>query len=137
MSSKTSSLLHSGLAKGEIGSVIVIGAGLVGCELAEAFGALWGAEVTLIEAKQIPLPELLDVETGGIVAQALADNDVRLLTGAPVERIEADDEGVRVTVKGSELEADLAVVATGVKPSVRLAEDAGIAIGPDRRDCGR
>jgi NADPH-dependent 2,4-dienoyl-CoA reductase/sulfur reductase-like enzyme/rhodanese-related sulfurtransferase len=123
-------LLHSGLVKGEVRSVIVIGAGLVGCELAEAFGALWGAQVTLIEAKPIPLPELLDVETGGIVAQALADNDVQLLTGALVERIDADDEGVRVTVKGNQLEADLAVVAIGVKPSVRLAEDGGVAIGP-------
>ncbi len=52
--------LHNGLAKGEIGSVIIVGAGLVGCELAEAFGALWGAEVTLIEAADSPLPGVLD-----------------------------------------------------------------------------
>jgi len=102
----------------------------VGCELAEAFGALWDAEVTLIEAKGTPLPELLDLETGDIVAQALIDNDVRLLTGAPVERIEADDDGVRITVKGKELEADLAVVAAGVEPAVDLARKAGVAIGP-------
>ncbi len=123
-------LLHGGLVKGEIGSVIIIGAGLVGCELAEAFGALWGAEVTLVEAKSAPLPELLDVETGGIVEQAFADNDVRFIKGAPVDRIEADDDGVRVTVEGERLTADLAVVAAGVKPAVQLARDAGLAIGP-------
>ena len=56
--------LKIGLMRGEIGEVAVIGAGLVGCEVAEAFASLWGADVTLIEAAPTPLPEILDSELG-------------------------------------------------------------------------
>ena len=56
--------LLEGLRRGQIGRVAVVGAGLVGCELAEAFTSLWGAEVTLVEAGSTPLPELLDPEVG-------------------------------------------------------------------------
>ena len=58
--------------RGKIGSAVVIGAGFLGCELAEAFTALWGAEVTLLEAAPSPLPGLLDPETGAIVARDAA-----------------------------------------------------------------
>ena len=56
--------LKMGLMRGEIDHVAVVGAGLVGCELAEAFHSLWGADVTLIEAAAHPLPEILDPELG-------------------------------------------------------------------------
>ena len=46
--------LKIGLMQGEIDHVAVVGAGLVGVELAEAFHSLWGAEVTLIEAAPRP-----------------------------------------------------------------------------------
>ena len=121
--------LHNGLAKGEIESVIIVGAGLVGCELAEAFGALWGAEVTLVEAAESPLPGVLDRETAGIVSHALRENDVHLHTRSPVERIEASDGGVAVVAGGESLEADCAVVATGVEPVVELARTVDITIG--------
>jgi NADPH-dependent 2,4-dienoyl-CoA reductase/sulfur reductase-like enzyme/rhodanese-related sulfurtransferase len=123
--------LHQGLAKGEIASVIIIGAGLVGCELAEAFGALWGADVTLIEAAETPLPGVLGPETAGIVSQALRDNDVRLHMGAPVERVEARDDGVTVTAGGRSFKADIAVVAIGVVPVTELARQAGVELGPN------
>ena len=57
--------LHQGLATGKIGHAVIIGAGFLGCELAEAFTSLWGAEVTLLEAAAAPLPALLDPEVGG------------------------------------------------------------------------
>ena len=40
--------LKQGLARGELGRVAIVEAGLVGCELAEAFRSLWGAEVILL-----------------------------------------------------------------------------------------
>ena len=123
--------LHDGLARGTIGRAVIVGAGLVGCELAEAFTAMWGAEVVLVEAGATPLPELLDPETAGHVAKALADEDVELRMGAPVESIEADDEGVTVNIAGGEpVTGDVAVVAVGVTPATELAVAAGCRLGP-------
>ena len=122
--------LKIGLMRGEIGEVAVIGAGLVGCEVAEAFASLWGADVTLIEAAPIPLPEILDPELGMAVARHLESQDVKVLTRCPVDRFEPDDEGVTVHAGGREIRADVAVVAVGVRPRVDLAREAGISLGP-------
>jgi NADPH-dependent 2,4-dienoyl-CoA reductase/sulfur reductase-like enzyme/rhodanese-related sulfurtransferase len=122
--------LKIGLMRGEIGEVAVIGAGLVGCEVAEAFASLWGADVTLIEAAPTPLPEILDSELGTVVTKHLESHDVKVVTGSPVERFEPDDEGVTIHAGGSEIRADVVVVAVGVRPRVDLAEAAGISLGP-------
>ena len=122
--------LKIGLMRGEIGEVAVIGAGLVGCEVAEAFASLWGADVTLIEAAPTPLPEILDPELGAVVAKHLESQDVEVMTGCPVEGFEPDDEGVTVHAGGREIRVDVAVVAVGVRPQVDLAQTAGISLGP-------
>ncbi len=122
--------LHGALARGELGSVAVVGAGLVGCELAEAFRALWGAEVTLIEAAPHPLPTVLDAEAAALVARVLEHNGVSLHLGAPVDGIEAGPEAVTVRTSGGHVTADFAVVAAGVVPAAGLAVAAGAALGP-------
>jgi len=121
--------LKDGLIRGEIGRVAVVGAGLVGIELAEAFRTLWGAEVALIEAAAHPLPQLLDPEVAALVGAELARQGVVLRCGTPVEGIEAGDGGVVVRCAGAAVEADAVVVAIGVEPEVRLARSAGIALG--------
>lgn len=122
--------LKQGLMRGEIGEVAVVGAGLVGCELAEAFASLWGADVTLIEAGTTPLPELLEPELGAAVARHLEDNDVRVLTNAPVNRILPSDDGVQVETAAETVSADVVVLAVGVEPNVKLAAVAGAKLGP-------
>jgi len=124
--------LKIGLMQGEIDHVAVVGAGLVGCELAEAFRSLWGADVTLIEAGLTPLPEILDPELGAVVARHLEKNGVRLLTAAPVSEIVADEGGVAVAAGGETVRADAVVVAVGVVPQVALAVAAGAELGPTR-----
>jgi NADPH-dependent 2,4-dienoyl-CoA reductase/sulfur reductase-like enzyme len=122
--------LFGGLTGGRIGRVVVVGSGLVGCELAEAFRALWGVDVTVVEATPAPLPGMLDVELGGTVAVALARAGVILAAGAPVTAVEADERGARVSAGGRLIEADQVVVAVGVEPETGLARQAGIALGP-------
>jgi len=121
--------LKIGLMRGEIDSVAVVGAGLVGCELAEAFHGLWGADVTLVEAADQPLPQILDPEVGSAVARHLADSGVRMLTGTPVSAITADDEGVEIRVGDQRVRTDVAVVAIGVRPATELAQAAGVELG--------
>lgn len=124
--------LKIGLMRGEIDHVAVVGAGLVGVELAEAFHSLWGADVTLIEAANTPLPEILDPELGEVVARHLETNDVRVLTGSAVAHINADDDGVTATVGGETVHADALVIAVGVEPRVELAKSASAELGPTR-----
>ncbi len=124
--------LKIGLMQGAIEHVAVVGAGLVGCELAEAFHSLWGADVTVIESAATPLPELLDPELGTVVARHLEANDVTVVAGCPVSEIAAADDGVAITAGDTTVEADAVVVAIGVTPRVELATAAGAQLGPTR-----
>mgnify|MGYP001826282425 CR=1 FL=1 len=124
--------LKIGLMQGEIDHVAVVGAGLVGVELAEAFHSLWGADVTLIEAAATPLPEILDPELGEVVVRHLEANEVRVLTRSPVSEIVPDDDGVTVKAGSAEVRADAVVVAVGVVPQVDLAREAGAKLGSSR-----
>jgi NADPH-dependent 2,4-dienoyl-CoA reductase/sulfur reductase-like enzyme/rhodanese-related sulfurtransferase len=124
--------LKIGLMQGEIDHVAVVGAGLVGVELAEAFHSLWGADVTLIESAATPLPEILDPELGEVVARHLAENGVRLLMRSAVAEIIADDDGVTMTAGDDVIRADAVVVAVGVDPQVEIAKAAGAELGVTR-----
>jgi NADPH-dependent 2,4-dienoyl-CoA reductase/sulfur reductase-like enzyme/rhodanese-related sulfurtransferase len=124
--------LRIGLMQGEIDHVAVVGAGLVGVELAEAFHSLWGADVTLIESAATPLPEILDPEIGEVVARHLEKNGVRVLTRSAAADIAADGEGVTVNAGGEAVRADAVVVAIGVVPQTELAVSAGAELGPTR-----
>jgi NADPH-dependent 2,4-dienoyl-CoA reductase/sulfur reductase-like enzyme/rhodanese-related sulfurtransferase len=121
--------VHAALGKGQISSVVIVGAGLVGCELSEAFHVLWGVEVSLLEAAGAPLAGFLDPEIGAVVAAALRRNGVDLRAGAAVSAISAEDDRAEVTAAGERFAADLVLVATGVEPQVDLARSAGIALG--------
>ncbi len=122
--------LHEGLRQGKLSRVLVVGGGPVGCELCEAFRALWGVDVTLLEAAVAPLPGLVDAELGAVVASALRRNGVDVRTDAPVEAIEAEEERVSAVTAGGRHDADLAIVAIGVDPEVELGRAAGVALGP-------
>jgi NADPH-dependent 2,4-dienoyl-CoA reductase/sulfur reductase-like enzyme/rhodanese-related sulfurtransferase len=121
--------LKQALARGELDRVAILGAGLVGCELAEAFRALWGAEVVLIEATAAPLPGMLDPDVGTCVARHLEANGVELRLGEAATGIETDEDGVSVVLGNRTERAQAAVVAIGVEPATALAREAGVELG--------
>jgi NADPH-dependent 2,4-dienoyl-CoA reductase/sulfur reductase-like enzyme/rhodanese-related sulfurtransferase len=121
--------LHTALGRGEISRVVIAGAGLVGCELAEAFRALWGVEVTLLEATCSPLSGILDPEIGAVVAATLRRNGVDLRTDAAVDAIAVESDRTDVTAGGDHFAADVVLVAVGVEPEVDLARSAGVTLG--------
>lgn len=106
-------------------SAVVIGAGFIGLEMAENL-VHQGLAVTVVEATPQVLPPL-DPELAVLVADALTERGVTVLTGTGVSSIEAST----VTLAdGRVLAADLVVGAIGVRPDVRLASEAGLVIGP-------
>lgn len=111
---------------------VVAGAGLLGLEAAGALREL-GLDVELVEFADRPLPLQIDAGGGTILRRYLEEMKLGLHFSVGISSINADnDEGVKsVTLSdGSELNADLVVFATGVRPSDKLAREAGLDIGP-------
>lgn len=122
-------LLSSGQGK----KAVIVGAGLIGLEMAEAFLAQ-GLEVTIIEAMDWVLPTLLDFEVAAYVEKHLQAKGVELVLGQRVIGFEGDANGWvrRVTTENTVIEASLVLLAIGTKPNTQLAEAAGLVIGSTR-----
>jgi NADPH-dependent 2,4-dienoyl-CoA reductase/sulfur reductase-like enzyme/rhodanese-related sulfurtransferase len=111
----------------------IIGAGLIGMEMAEAFRTK-GMSVTVIEMLDWPLPALLDEEMASIVSRHVDDQGVRLILSQKAQRFEGT-QGGRVKKLATDAEAidcDIALVSIGVRPETSLAAQAGLEIGPTR-----
>jgi len=110
-------------------SAVVVGAGYIGLEMAEAFVDR-GMRVTMIEmAPQVMAT--LDSDMAAHVQDAAEGRGVRVVLGAGVEEIVLDEGGAPVAVRtaGETFEADHVVLGVGSEPVVGLAEDAGLEIG--------
>jgi NADPH-dependent 2,4-dienoyl-CoA reductase/sulfur reductase-like enzyme/rhodanese-related sulfurtransferase len=114
----------------KVDKAVIIGAGLIGLEMAEALVSQ-GLEVTVVEALDRVLPTLLDFEVSTYLDKHLKEKGVKRLFGQKVSGFEGDEKGWvnKVLIGDKALEADLALVAIGVRPNVGLAKDAGLSIG--------
>jgi len=106
--------------------VVVIGGGFIGLEACEALREL-KLDVTLIEALERVAPTMLDPEMSRLVLAHLKEKGVKVLLSTRVEKIV--ENGVLKLYAGKEIEADFAVVATGIRPNSELASNAGLSIG--------
>ena len=97
-------------------SMVVLGGGPVGAELAQAWSTM-GTEVALIEGEERLLPRE-EPFAGEGVAEAMRDrHGVDVRTGARAERVEAAGAGIAVTLDdGGRLEAEQLLVAVGRRP---------------------
>ena len=118
--------------------LIVLGAGPVGCELAQIYAA-FGSQVTLLEAEPHVLPGEATF-TGEILGDALRRTGVDLRLGSPVVKAETLDSGLALTLAdGTRIEADRVLLATGRQPRVSgiglevLGIPAGEALPLDER----
>ncbi|MBB5852703.1 NAD(P)/FAD-dependent oxidoreductase [Amycolatopsis umgeniensis] len=119
--------LKQGLAAGP-GSVVVIGAGFIGAEVASACRLL-GHDVTVIEAMPVPLAPVIGPEMGTVCAGLHAEGDVRLIAGVPVAGFAGADRvtGVRLA-DGREIPADLVVAGVGARPATEWLTGSGLAV---------
>lgn len=118
------------LERNEIDSIAIVGAGFIGLELVEAFKGMWGCKVDLIEGFDQVLAQTLDPEMAALVQKHLEDQGVRLHLGCLCESFEdAGDKLIIHTSKGP-IETEHAICAVGFSPNSKLAEQAGLELGP-------
>ncbi|MBA2415198.1 MAG: NAD(P)/FAD-dependent oxidoreductase [Geodermatophilaceae bacterium] len=108
------------------GSLVIIGGGVVGCELATAWRAL-GAEVTVLEVAEGLLAGN-EPFAGELVAAALRDSGVDVRTGASISEVRRDGDGpTTVVTDDGEITAEVLLVAAGRRAGT---DDVGLdAIG--------
>ncbi len=115
--------------EGKVKNAVVVGGGLIGMETCEAL-ELAGLKVTVVEM----MPQILlflDPELAKLVENHVNSKAAKVITSnAVTEFVGKAGKLAAVRLKdGSELAAELAVVAVGVRPNTRLAEQAGLEVG--------
>ena len=114
---------------GQQGRAVVIGGGLLGLEAAHGL-SLRGMAVTVIHLMPTLMERQLDEAAGWLLKAELERRGQVILTGADTAEIMAKDghvAGVRLK-DGSEIPADIVVMAVGIRPATALAKSAGLEV---------
>lgn len=110
------------------GSIVIVGAGFIGAEVAAA-ARQRGCPVTLLELASVPLGHAVGEQIGGVYAQLHRDQGVDLRTGVGVAAFNGPDRVWEViTTDKQTIPADLVVVGVGMEPRTGLAERAGLTV---------
>jgi dihydrolipoamide dehydrogenase len=106
-------------------SIVIVGAGAVGCEFADVFSA-FGSQVTLVEVMPNILP-VEDADSSKEVERAFKKRKIDVLTGAKISNVKVAKDSVSMTIEAGgekkDVKADVVLVAAGRAPNV---EDIGL-----------
>lgn len=119
--------IKSALAQGKARDVVIVGGGILGVEITQNLVEK-GCRVTIVERRPQPL-QILDVEMAALVEHHLESKGVRMLTETTVQEFQGDGKVRQVVTDKGTIPADLVILAIGFRPNVKLAENAGLAIG--------
>lgn len=104
------------MSKEENKKIAIIGAGFIGLEAAEA-AKHRGKEVTVIQLQDRVLQEVFDKDITDLLEEELRKNGVNLLLSETVTELIGDGKVSKVKTNKREIEADIVILATGVKPN--------------------
>jgi NADPH-dependent 2,4-dienoyl-CoA reductase/sulfur reductase-like enzyme len=107
---------------------VIIGMGYIALEMCEALRAN-DIDVDMVKPRPSFIP-WMNGELAEMVIEEVEKNNVRIHPGHEIRGIERHDRGLRVICSGINMECDLVLIATGVKPNSRLAKEAGLDLGP-------
>lgn len=122
--------IKNDLAQGKVAKAVVIGGGAIGLEMAEALADLWGFETTVLEYMEQLLPRIVDPPFAAMLEKHLRDNNISVHTGESATSLEGNQAGrvCRVVTTKRTIDADLVIMAVGVRPRSDLAKDAGLLV---------
>lgn len=104
------------MSKEENKKIAIIGAGFIGLEAVEA-AKHRGKEVTVIQLQDRVLQEVFDKDITDLLEEELRENGVNLLLSETVTELIGDGKVSKVKTNKREIEADIVILATGVKPN--------------------
>ncbi|MDO9632847.1 MAG: FAD-dependent oxidoreductase [Humidesulfovibrio sp.] len=119
---------------GKVSRAVVVGAGFIGLELAVALADMWGVETTVVEFRDQILPGVIGGNLARMAQKHMEEKGVVFRLGEQVRTFANADGGnddgqvARVITDKAELEADLVIVAIGVRPNSGLARGAGLDV---------
>ena len=123
--------IKRGITDNGIKKVVIVGAGLIGVEMIEAFKK-HDMDVSIVGRRGWVLPAFLDPEMGYLAGAFLKSKGINLLVPETVVKFEGDSSGnVKkvITNKNNELDADMVLMSVGIRPLTDLAKGAGLKIG--------
>ncbi|MCG6879437.1 MAG: FAD-dependent oxidoreductase [Deltaproteobacteria bacterium] len=120
--------IKQGLAHGEVEKAVVIGAGAIGLEMAEAMADLWGIETTVIEVSDQILPGIISPNMARMAQCHLEENDIIVRLDEKVQQFHGTDRVKRVTTDKGIIDTDMVIMAVGVAPNGDLAKAAGLEV---------
>ena len=117
-----------GLGAGQ--KAVVIGGGLLGLEAAAGMHAR-GVEVTVVHLMGHLMERQLDEAAGYLLRKELTARGIKVLCSANSKEILGENGKVKALMldDGTELPCDILVMAVGIRPSIALAKEAGLAVG--------
>ncbi|OEU66862.1 MAG: pyridine nucleotide-disulfide oxidoreductase [Desulfovibrio sp. S3730MH75] len=121
--------IKQGITEGKFSKAVVVGAGFIGLEMAEAFADMWGIETTVVEIFDQILPRMVSPVLAKMGQNHMQEQGVEFKLGQTVTRIEGDGKVERVVTPSGTIDADIVIISVGVIPNDKLAKDCGL-------DCG-
>lgn len=122
--------IRNEIAEGNVENAVIIGAGAIGLEMAEAMTDLWGIETTIVEAADQLLPGLISKNMAIMAQRHMEENDITFHFSQKVLKLQGQKRVEKVITNDLTLKADLVVIATGVIPNDKLAREAGLEVAP-------
>lgn len=110
--------------------IVIVGGGFIGVEFADEFRKK-GKNVTIVEMLPKILQVSFDEEYCDFAQKKLEETGIKVYTNQKVTQIQGEGKVSSIKLdSGEELKADMVIMATGAKPSIDLAKEAGLTIGP-------
>jgi len=116
------------ISSGKVARTVIVGAGAIGLEVAEALADLWGIETAVVEIRDQILPGILSSVMAKMAQHHMEENGVSFYLSEKVERILGRKNVSGVVTDKRTLNADLVIMAVGVTPNTTLAAEAGLAL---------
>jgi NADPH-dependent 2,4-dienoyl-CoA reductase/sulfur reductase-like enzyme/rhodanese-related sulfurtransferase len=120
--------IREAVTKGIVGKAVIVGAGFIGLEMAEAFADMWGIETTVVEIADQIMPRYVSPELARMGQRHMEEKGVIFRLGETVQRIEGDGRVSRLVTDKRVIEADIVVISVGVVPNAGLAAECGLEV---------
>ncbi len=118
-------ILKEKMQDSSIKKVAIIGAGFIGLEAVEA-AKEYGKEVSVFQLEDRILKEVFDKEITDLLENELQEKGVNLYLDSKVTELKGEEKVNKIITETDEIETDLVILATGVKPNTKFLKDTGI-----------